>query len=172
MGEVAYSEEAASILAPHYDAVRDVFSAYEPKVGNPLSRLTKTKLVVSEDARDSERHFAACREDATAIILAPQAADLPVPTLVAILAHEFGHAADFAYPGSWRLIERGEPAIWHPPTRRHARTVRDWEERDEDQVEWAADAIAMSVTGKHIGYCGPCMLQCFSGGKPRPRGLR
>ena len=49
---------------------------------------------------------------------------------------------------------------------------RLWGDRHPDQVEWSADAIVKAVTGRSLGYCGRCMLQCFSGGKPRPAGLR
>ena len=172
MSPVRASEEAASIVAPCFDAVRDVFVAYEPAAGCRLELLEKTRLLIDDDVRDAERHFARCRTDGRQIELAPQAADLPIETLTAILSHEFGHAADFAYPAHFRLVARDRPAQWKPPTGRGAaRKVRAWEGRNDDQIEWAADAIAYLVTGRKIGYCGPCMVQCFAGGR-RPTGLR
>ena len=166
------SEAAASVVAPCFDAVRDVFSSYEPEPGHPLILLAKTRLLIDAEAGDDERHFARCRTDGRQIELAPQAADLPIETLTAILSHEFGHAADFTYPAHFRLVGRYQPAQWKPPNgRRSVRKVRDWEGRTDDQIEWAADAIAYLVTGRKIGYCGPCMVQCFSG-RSRPAGLR
>lgn len=178
---------AVAILAPHYDAVRDVFSSFEVAPGQKLSRLRQTGMLVDPSVSDSERHFAGCRDDGRQIIIAPGAADLPVPTLVAIIAHEFGHAADFAYPANWTFTSRGEPALWDSAAfeldgrafkfgdeevKGSSARRRLWADRHPDQVEWAADAIVQAVTGRSVGYCGRCMLQCFSGGKPRPAGLR
>lgn len=50
--------------------------------------------------------------------------------------------------------------------------LQAWMNRDPDTVEFTADAIAEHVTGRKIGYCGPCLLQCFDRGRRRPRGLR
>jgi len=181
------SDASVAILAPHFDAVRDVFSSFEVAPGTKLSRLRKTGMLVDPGVRDSRRHYAGCREDGRQIVIAPQAADLPVPTLVAIIAHEFGHAADFAYPATWTFRGRGEPALWDAEAyeldgRDFSRgrgevkgaTARRrlWARRHPDQVEWTADAVVQAVTGRPLGYCGRCMLQCFSGGKPRPAGLR
>lgn len=172
--ETTSTEEAASILLPCFDAVRDIFSEYKPQYGAPLEKLTKTRMLVDESVRDSPRHYAACRDDGMQIIVAPQAADLPLETLAAILGHEFGHAADFAYPAHWRMLGgRYEPAVWKPPRGdRAADKVKHWVDRSDDQVEWAADAIAYAVIGQRVTYCGPCMVQCFNGGRSRPRGLR
>lgn len=188
-------ELAAAVLDPHFSAVRDVY------VESGLPKLRKTKFVVDPDLHDTPRHFAACREDGLLILLAPQAADLPVNTLIAIMAHEFGHAADFAYPGCWLIpfdgpqvcswigeSERAKAEAWRKfgePTkrsrvglknddRRHAIDwMKAWESRDKDQIEWTADGIAEAVTGQHLTYCGDCVLQCLGGrGIERPRGLR
>lgn len=172
MGGDEAIEQAASIVAPCFDAVRDVFASHEVERGFELSELRATRLLIDPAAGDNERHFARCRTDGRQIELAPQSADLPIATLTAILAHEFGHAADHRYPACFRLVERygaaqGKP----PPPRRAARKVAEWEGRSEDQIEWVADAIAYLVTGRRVGYCGPCMVQCFAGA-PRPRGLR
>jgi hypothetical protein len=156
------------------------------------------RFEVVPDAHDTERHFARMRTDGKLMQLAPEVVDLPDETLVAMLAHEFGHAADHAYPGcwSWPKVGAGE-SVWVGGTdkeraaawrnifgkadarSRHAnddaevagRWMGAWHRRNEDQVEWTADAIAFAVTGRKIGYCGKCMLQCFSGIE-RPAGLR
>lgn len=188
---VSRLEFAAVLLTPHFDAVRDIFARFEPEPGESLDRLKRTRLVVDDSVRDSSRHYAACRDDGMLIKLAPESLDLGVDQLTAILAHEFGHAADFAYPGRWFAI-RDDPAVWLseggawvrepsgerawvPESGAEAKHVRRWQrlwhQRSDDQVEWAADSIAYAVTGVKIGYCGPCMLQCFSG-QSRPAGLR
>ena len=180
---VGRTEIAASVILPHFDAVRDVFAEYQPDGGDRLRKLKSVKLEVTDSARDSERHFAGCRDDGLLIRMAPDAADLPINTLVAILAHEFGHAADFAFPGRW-LVTAGADAdaSWLPSDgsktlgnekmrERLTGWRKAWAHRAHDEVEWAADAIAHLVTGQRIGYCGPCMLQCFGGGQ-RPAGLR
>lgn len=165
-------EISATILQPHFDAVRDVFCEYEPCSGVQLDKLARTRLLVDPTMHDTRRHFAGCRQDGLLVRLAPEASELPIETLVAILAHEFGHAADFAYPGRW-VTQRDGPATWlERDSGRRARAWRKaWNDRSDDQMEWDADSIAWCVTGKHIGYCGPCLLQCF-GGQPRPEGLR
>lgn len=166
-------EFAAAVLEPHFHAVRDVFVDFECEPGKKLSRLKRTRLVVDPSVHDSPRHYAAARDDGTLIKLAPQAVELELENLVAILVHEFGHAADFAYPAQWVMVNRSEPAVWigdrdDKPARAWRRI---WAQRNDDQVEWAADAIGEAVTGLPVRYCGPCMIQCFSG-RPRPRGLR
>lgn len=171
------NEIAACVLEPHFDAVRDTFAAFEPEPGVPLTKLGKVKLEVTDRARDAERHYARCREDGMLIQLAPATAeDLELDQVVALISHEMGHATDFLYPGSWVLMEPRSPrrrVVWiGGRDDRKARQWRQvWLERDTDEVEWAADAIAKAVTGLEIGYCGSCMVQCF-GGKPRPAGLR
>jgi hypothetical protein len=169
------AEVAAVILEPHFDAVRDTFVEYAPEPGSQLTKLKKTRFVVDPEVHDSERHFAMCRDDGALIRIAPEAAELPLENLVAILSHEFGHAADFAYPAKWVTPPRGSgEAVWlgdrdDKPARKW---LRLWSERNDDQVEWAADSIASTVTGIEIRYCGRCVLQCFSGDKRRPAGLR
>lgn len=185
------AELAAVVLKPHFDAVRDCFVEFEPEPGEDLGKLRRTKLVIDESVRDSPRHYAACRDDGMLIKLAPQAVQLDTVTLTAIIAHEFGHAADFAYPGRWLTFqneqaiwlgeggawvrERGE-LVWKIESGEQAKQIRRWQRnwhvRSDAEVEWAADSIAYTVTGRQIGYCGPCMIQCFSGGSARPRELR
>lgn len=187
------AELAAVVLKPHFDAVRDCFVEFEPEPGEGLDKLKRTKLMIDESVRDSSRHYAACRDDGLIIKLAPQAVELSTRTLTAIIAHEFGHAADFAYPGRWMTFE-GEQAVWlgeggawirnpetgrmdwQPESGQEAFLIRrwqnEWHRRPDAQVEWAADSIAYAVTGQPITYCGPCMLQCFGGGRRRPEALR
>lgn len=193
-------ELAYSIIEGHFDAVRDTFVEYRPDGGHQdLRRLKRTRFVIDPAIHNSDRHFAATRDDGLLMMFAPGLAHLQVETLTAIVAHEFGHAADHLYPGAfaWPRAAAGPTAwvgessalkalawrsVFGKPDRRSrieqddaepaANWMTAWERRTRDQVEWAADAIAQMVTGISIGYCGPCVLQCFSGGQPRPKGLR
>lgn len=194
------NEMAAAVLAPFFDAVRDEYVAFAPTSGQPLARLRKVKFVIDPAIRDTVRHFAACRDDGVQMIFAPEIVDLPIENLVAILAHEFGHAADFAYPGAWswpadgpgtsvfvgsdnktralawRELKRSwgqsTPVDREPLESEAVAWMRAWEKRNRDQVEWTADAIAMTVTGHKLGYCGACMMQTFDRCVSRPMGLR
>lgn len=174
--DISDIEIVASILAPHFDAVRDEFASFETTDGTVLSKLKKTKFVVSKKAHDTARHFAQCREDGLLITLAPQMIDLPLENLIAIVAHEFGHAADFAYPGHWAMPEYGPgKAQWVGDVRdkKHGmKFLAMWDSRPHNQVEWAADGIAQAVLGLKITYCGDCLIQCFGGGVERPWGLK
>lgn len=187
-------------LLPFFDAVRDRYLAYElPRNGGRFLKLKALRFMISADAHDKPRHFAACRDDGKLLIFAPEILALPEETAVAIIAHEVGHAVDFLYPGgwSWPLQEAG-PVTWvgttpfeqalawrmafgKPKARSRsgadddnpaANWARAWDHRTEDQVEWAADGIAWAITGRRPLYGGPCMLQRFSEGVPRPAGLR
>jgi hypothetical protein len=170
-------EIVRAIMRPHFDAVQDDFVGWRNvTTQTQLGRLRKTKFVIDPEMHDTERHFAACRDDGMLIHFAPQIVDLPVETLVAIVAHEFGHAADHAYPAYWILPSAGPgKAQWlgTPPDTKHGRRwQRLWRERSPDQIEWAADGIAQAVTGRKLGYCGNCLIQCYKGGIERPAGLR
>jgi hypothetical protein len=180
---VKLEEIVYAVLQPHFDAVRDVFLAYSPAPGVKLDRLKKIKFIIdpkvgrggSKLPGCDGRHFAATRDDGRVMYYAPDIVSLPVQTLVAILAHEFGHAADHAYPAHWMTPPQGTGSpVWVTPedTKRHRTWQRLWRDRTRDQIEWSADSIAELVTGRKIGYCGDCMLQCFSGGEERPAGLR
>jgi hypothetical protein len=172
------------ILEPHFHAVRDTFASHEPQSDfGKLRELRKTEFLVDPAVHDKSRHYAACREDGKLIVVAPQAVDeLDLDTLVAMLAHEFGHAADFAYPGDWMLLHPGEEnqcAIWIQgldDTRAERWRSSLWQGRGRDEIERTADAIAEAVTGRRIMYCGGCNLQCFTGPevkhRRRPAGLR
>lgn len=163
---------AFAVLEPHFDAVRDHYAEYEPEPGQPLSKVRRTRLVVDETIRDRPRRYAGCRDDGLLVVFAPQAVRLPLEQLVAMMAHELGHAADFLYPARW-LSRRGETAVWVPEDApKQGKIRRLWSERTDDQIEWSADSIAYAVTGRSIQYCGCRLLQCFDGGIERPEGLR
>lgn len=165
-------EEAWAVIEPHFDAVRDEYALFRPEGASRLSKVQGTKLRIEPSVHDSDRHFAKCRDDGLLILVAPEAAGLDPATLVAVLCHEFGHAADFLYPARWKC-KRGAPAIWVGKERAHrGQALRLWAQRSADELEWSADAIARAVTGLEISYCGPCMVQCFAGGIERPAGLR
>jgi len=163
-------EKALLILEPYFLAMQETF------VGAGLDAAKRVQLYVAPSMHDSPRHFAGTRDDGIVVMLAPEMVELPENTVAAIIAHEFGHAADFLYPGEFALgpervaMRRNRSAFdgddhW-------ARWVKEWEKRDDDVVEFVADAIAEMVTGRRIGYTGPCKLQAFDRGKARPQGLR
>lgn len=165
--------EAALIILPSFDAVRDVFK--DAHAGLHGSKdLDEVRLLINPERHDTERHFAACATSGKRIEIAPEAADLPLETLTAIIAHELGHASDFLHPGCWEFVGRDKPARWvaedSSPKKRKA-IQRRWLNRNDDEIEWWADAIAYAITGRRVGYCGPCLLQCFDGAL-RPKGLR
>jgi hypothetical protein len=163
-------EEALLIIEPFF---LEMQSIYTREAG--LKRCAKTELYCAPWIHDSPRHFAACRDDGRVIVVAPEMAELPVEAVVAILGHEFGHAADYLYPAEFALDgdrravrrERGQvdDTQW-------ARWAKAWEHRDDDLVEVTADAVAELATGSRIGYLGPCQLQAFDRGAARPQGLR
>lgn len=158
---------AHSVVEPYFVAVQELALVRFP--------LTKgVRLEIHEDLHDTPRHFAGCRTDGKLIAFAPEAADLPEATLLAILAHEFGHAVDFLYPARWVLDANRkavERRLEDADEEQVARWMRAWQNRDDDVIEFTADAIGELIAGRAIGYCGPCELQCF-GGKPRREGLR
>lgn len=161
-------DEAYSVLEPYFLAVRDVF------VAEGLTLVRRVQFHVESGLHDTPRHFGACSGDGRHIYAAPELAELPYEFAIGILAHECGHASDFLYPGEFalradevqrRLRDSVSEKQW-------LRWQRSWDDRSDDVVEITADKIAEQVFGKPIGYRGPCMLQSFSGGTPRPRGLR
>lgn len=162
-------EDAHLVLEPYFLAMQEVYLAAG------LDKCRKTRLYCAPWIHDTPRHFAACRDDGLAIIVAPELAELPEPTVVAIFGHELGHATDFLYSAEFvldqeravrrRAREEGSDTQW-------ARWAKAWEHRDQDVVELTADGVAEFVTGARIGYLGPCLLQCFNRGQARPQGLR
>lgn len=195
-------EWAHTILEPHFDAVRDVFAAFVPHgAAAPLERLARVRYEMRADVHDSERHFAGTRTDGLFMVFAPEIVDMSVEGIVALIGHEFGHAADFVYPGAWSWpLEKSGLSHWVGEAAAHrasawralfgsprakSRTPADdvdpavnwakaWDERNDDQVEWAADGICEAVTGIRPLYSGQCLIQCFSAGcgVERPAGLR
>lgn len=161
--------EAHLILEPYFLAMRELY------LGAGLDRCERTRLYCAPWVHDTERHFGACRDDGLAIIVAPELAELPEPTVIAIFGHELGHATDYLYPAEFvlgrersltrRAREDGDDTQW-------ARWAKAWDKRDTDVIEITADQIAENVTGAPIGYQGPCLLQCFNRGMARPQGLR
>jgi len=171
------SDEAFAVIEPYFIAVRDVF------VQKGATKVGKTELEIAPWVHDSPRHFAATEESGLSIVAAPEFAELPEETVLAILAHELGHATDFLYPSTYVVVDDGElvklPTVprrafkdKHEVQANVARSMQ-WKDRDKDQVERTADAIAELFTGRAIGYAGPCELQVFDRGlRPRRRGLR
>jgi len=168
-------EEAFAVLEPYFVAVREVFVDAGAPVGSVV-------LEVAPWVHDGPRHFAATAESGRTIVCAPELAQLPEETVLAILSHEFGHAEDFSTPGRYFVDDDGEllshidenAAALEQKMGRQARIARmkRWGSRDHDMVERTADAIAKLRVGREIGYAGPCSLQSFSRGvRPRPRGL-
>ena len=180
-------EVAATILAPYFESTRVAFASHVPAPGaRSLARLARTRFRVSDEVADTHRHFAGTTEDGLWIVLAPSIIDLGPESATAIIAHEFGHAADFLYPADFLPPPRGSgPVRWlgDEPDSRELRAWRaHWSARSEmarsnartpevehakDQVEWAADSIAESVVGQPIHYCGECMVQCWNPRAPR-----
>ena len=153
---------ARLILEPYFEELQDRF------VEAGLERVSKTKLRCKLGLHDTPRHFAGCLEDGTMIYAAPELVEMPTDSVLGILAHELGHAADFLYPGEFLLREDRVVRI-EPDKQR----MKGWRNRDEDTVEITADLIAEQVLGTSIGYRGPCHLQCLGfSGSPRPKGLR
>lgn len=163
-------DAAHAVIEPYYQAVQEVFLAHAQ-----LARCKGTRLYVAPWVHDAPRHFAACRDDGKVILVAPELAELDERMVLAILAHELGHAVDFLYPGEFVLGKdrRAEHRDRETFTERQwAKWVRSWEQRDADAVEFTADAIAEYAVGIPIGYTGPCQLQSFARGQARPQGLR
>lgn len=169
-------EEAEAVIDVYFTVVKETF------VRAGAKRVKKVDLEVARWVHDSPRHYAATEETGRHIVAAPEFAELPEPTLVAIMAHEFGHAVDFLYPGEFKLMDDGElvrmPAAPRELIDKKAEQamiarMRALRDRDKDTVERTADAIAEHFTGRKIGYLGPCELQCFDRGvRPRRLGLR
>jgi hypothetical protein len=173
-------EETRAVIEPYFDAVRERF------VEHGLKRASRTKLDVSQRVHDSERHFAATRDDGMLVIVSPELGDLPEDQVVGILAHELGHAVDFLYPARFQMamdeLMDWPSASWSEAARLAKAEVDDkavfnrvkqWEKREHDLVERTADAVASLVFGRPIRYVGRCVLQSFERGvSPRPIGLR
>jgi hypothetical protein len=163
-------EEALCILEPYFEEVRDRY------VQAGLERCGTTRLRIDPKMHDTARHFAACQDDGKVILFSPEMAELPDVMVLAICAHELGHAADFLYPGQFAMRGDDEPAAYRAPdsmkSKHWHRWLRDWEKRDADLIELSADAIAHRVMGVRYGYQGPCLIQSYAATRLRPIGLR
>lgn len=163
-------EEAHAIVEPYFEVMREDYV----KAGMVLCK--RTRLVIDPAMHDTARHFAACQDDGKVILLAPEIAELPDTMLMAIIAHELGHACDFLYPGQFAMQGEDQPAAWRDPnsmkSKHWHRWLKDWEKRDADLVELTADAIAHLVTGVRYGYQRPCLIQSYEATRLRPLGLR
>lgn len=177
-------DESLAIIDPFFEAVREVFVASEMSLLGK-SKMRRVRPECAPWVHDTARHFAGATEDGRCVLVTPELAELPELTVVAILAHEFGHAMDFAYPAAYAWSPDGlirSPSLMAPEqvpsgdAKRIAQAanaaMRQWRDRDADTVERMADAIAEQITGRTIGYAGPCMLQTLGTGAPRPEGLR
>ncbi len=174
---VPSDEEAYAVVEPYYLNLVRLFRE------KGLKRISRTRLEVERSMHDSPRHFTAARDDGMLISVAPQIVHLPVDNLVAILAHECGHAADFLYPVRFQVVDdrlvewehpdwRGEGFSGNIDRRAAFARTKQWKERSSDELERTADAVAERVLGRPIYYGGPCVLQSFEGGvRPRPVGL-
>jgi hypothetical protein len=162
-------EEAYVVLEPYFEVIREEYLACG------LIKCKRPRLFVAPAMHDSERHYAACKDDGSAILVAPELADLNEPIVLAILAHEFGHATDFLYPGEF-VLGAGGPAGRRVKAevedKQWSKWLKAWHKRDDDVVELTADAIAERVMGVPYGYQGPCLLQSFDAVRARPMGLR
>lgn len=139
------------------EEVRRIFLAFG------LARVWETSVLVTrkgDNTKEGGRTVGSTRADGLVMYLSQALADLPSTTRMAIVAHEFGHAADFLYPGTWL-----DDGISPPDLAR-------WKARDANAIELAADQIAEAATGLAIGYGGGRLLQSFSCGvRPRPLNL-
>lgn len=178
--ETTDCELALVILEPYFEAARERFLEFSEARGLESKKLARTRLECGLDMHDTPRHFAGAAEDGSRIRVAPQIVDLPEDTVAAILAHEFGHILDHLNPGRFVLqadeesllfIGDIEEDVQRADKVRLAR-IRQWRSRNEHSVELVADLIAAEVIGKRIGYSGPCLLQGFGRGIPRPASLR
>lgn len=163
-------EEALLVLEPYFEAMRESYLAAG------LERCSLVRLEIDPAMHDTARHFAACQDDGRIVLLAPELAELPESTVLAIVGHELGHATDFLYPGEFAMGAEDAPAIRRRPAsmkpKHWHRWLRDWERRDADLVELTADAIAHYALGVRYGYRGPCLIQSFESTRLRPIGLR
>jgi hypothetical protein len=163
-------DEAAALLEPYYLAARERFLDYG------LSSVKRVRFSVSKKMHDSPRHFAATETSGLKVIVAPELAEVDEPIVVGIMAHELGHATDFLYPGEFVIGRGGESIVRRRQADvgelQWARWMSQWQKRDDYVVEKTADLIAGLFFGAPIGYTGPCMLETFEGGVPRPRNLR
>lgn len=162
-------EEAYVVLEPYFEAVLEDYLKFG------LKKCKRVRLFVAPGLHDTPRHFAACKDDGSAILLAPELADMPPPVVLAIIAHELGHASDFLYPGEF-VLGTGGPAVRRSEKsveeKQWSKWLKAWHKRDDDVIELTADAVSELVMGVPYGYQGPCQIQSFDATQARPMGLR
>jgi hypothetical protein len=170
------SRAAAAILEPY---VGDVCRAYDSYgFGDLLSGL---KVKITDEARENDRNFAACRDDGKLILLAPQMTLLPVETAVGIIFHEMGHAADSVSPARVAFDKHGDVILIDTKGGLDEEHLKSWRNRDRDEVEVTADRIGSAVLSAAVGFktkigyrsvCPFGLLQTLDARKNRPKGLR
>lgn len=176
------SDAALVILEPYFKAAQEEFVAHEREhFGRRQLARVRLECRSWEELRRAEgfsvRNFAATREDGKLILAAPELVELPEENVAAVMAHEFGHAYDFTYPARFvlrdgDLLRLDDVADDRRADQARFARVRVWSERDPEQLERLADAIASEVLHREIRYAGPCLLQTFGSGVERPEGLR
>jgi hypothetical protein len=177
--------DAALLVAePYFLAVREELLPYEQRLLG-TRRLERVRLECAPwrqlhtEHGFGARNFAGTSDSGDLIVVCPELVELPPESVAAILAHELGHALDFLHPGRW-LLTGGELVLYRDPEsaseqdldRTRVARSRQWEARERDLIEQTADALASEATGRQIRYAGPCLLQTFERGRPRPAGLR
>jgi hypothetical protein len=161
--------EAGAVIAAFWDEVvaRFLESGFEKP-----QRIKS--LTITSEVHDSCRHFAAVREDGSAVYIAPELVSMPDETILGILAHEAGHVEDLSCPGMYWYRKGRLHVSEDVPEKGFRKVLKAWSDRSDDEVERVADEIAYEAFGIRIGYIGPktCLVQAMGRGKRRPRGLR
>ena len=178
-------EEAYAILEPYFVTAQEVFVEGLRRLGLPTAKVEKVRLDIDSAMHDTPRHFAGCETSGRVIHVAAEMVELTDGIVAGVFLHELGHATDFLLPARFRLRDdrleilpayKNESDDPQGPEVLALRTasnwMRQWERRNADDVEITADKIAEMVSGRTIGYRGPCLLQHLGQGDPRPRGLR
>jgi hypothetical protein len=177
-------DAALTVAEPYFLAVREQVLVYEQRaVGRSKCKRVRLECapwaVLHEEEGFGVRNYAATSDGGDLIVFAPELVELPPETVAAIFAHEFGHALDFLHPGRWMLVD-DELVLYHDDSEAEERDtdrarvarMRQWRGRDRDCIEQTADLLGTEATGRVICYGGPCVLQTFRRGSPRPKGLR
>jgi hypothetical protein len=161
--------EADAIIVPYW---QDIIEQFEES-GYPQPA-TLCDIILTDEVRDSCRHFAATREDGKMLYLAPDIVHLPSDLIMGILAHEAGHIVDLQSPGIYWFRNDELIVSDELPSRGFRKILRAWRDRSDDEVERVADEIAFDATGVRIGYVGgsTCLVQALGRGIKRPKGLK
>jgi hypothetical protein len=176
-------DSALAVAEPYFLAVCEQFLSYEQRaVGEQKCQRVRLECAPWARMRAEEgfgvRNYAATSDNGDLVVFCPELVELPPETVAAIFAHEFGHALDFLHPGRWMLVDE-ELVLYHDGAgdekqvdRSRVARMRQWRERPRDAIEQTADLLGTAATGRVICYGGPCLLQTFRRGSPRPQGLR